>query len=203
MLYVNHKINYIVAKFLAHINIRFGFIIHKPFFISGKNPLQDLNFYYGEGLPMPTRAQLALIHIAKKELHLTEEIYRDILYCLFQKESAKDLAPDEVARLVNHFKWLGWRPVPGGAGRQSNKPVSAKPAPSVSANSLASPAQQSKIVAMWMTGREIHQKTMESLRHFLNNRFHVPDLRHIKARQVTAVITAIRRMSLPHNAGQN
>lgn len=152
---------------------------------------------------MSTRAQLALIHIAKKELHLTEEIYRDILYCLFQKESARGLAPDEVARLINHFKWLGWRPVSGGVGCQSNKPVSAKSAPSVSANSLATPAQQSKIVAMWMTGREIHKKNMESLCHFLNNRFHVPDLRHIKARQVTAIIMAIRRMSHPQNAGQN
>lgn len=146
---------------------------------------------------MPTHAQLALIHIAKKELRLTEEIYRDILYCMFQKESSSELTSDEGARLINHFKWLGWRPSPGHI--VAKKPAGAKPDP----ESSATVAQQGKIVAMWMTGKEIHQKNKGSLRHFLNNRFHVPDLPYIKAGQVTAILAAIRRMSHPQKTRQN
>lgn len=145
---------------------------------------------------MPTRAQLALIHIAKKELHLDDQIYRDILFSLFKKGSARDLAPDEVSQLINHFKILGWKPVVNSANsdKKSTSPISGFESLGLRPG-MASPAQLRKIVAMWMTGKGVHQKTMLSLRHFLGNRFHISDLRFVKAEQVTAILAAIRRMS--------
>ena len=60
---------------------------------------------------MPSRADLAKIHIAKKELGLDDETYRDILRARCGgKESARDLTPLEAARVLEHFRALGWRP---------------------------------------------------------------------------------------------
>lgn len=146
---------------------------------------------------MPTRAQLALIHIAKKDLRLDDDTYRDILFVRFGKESARDLEPEEIAALLEHFRSLGWKPRTRwihtdrrGEGQKTSGQGNPRPG-------MATPAQIRKIVAMWMTGKEVHQKTLEALRHFLGNRFHINDLRFIKARQVTGILAAIRRMSHP------
>lgn len=59
---------------------------------------------------MVDRAALAKIHIAKKELGLTDEAYRDMLHIHFQVASAKDLKPQQVVVLLNKFRAKGWRP---------------------------------------------------------------------------------------------
>lgn len=59
---------------------------------------------------MPSSADLAKIHIAKKELGLTDEAYRDMLHLHFQVASAKDLKPQQVVVLLNKFRAKGWRP---------------------------------------------------------------------------------------------
>ncbi|MBU4273997.1 MAG: regulatory protein GemA [Planctomycetes bacterium] len=59
---------------------------------------------------MVDRAALAKIHIAKKELNLTDEAYRDMLHLHFQVSSAKDLKPQQVIVLLNKFRAKGWRP---------------------------------------------------------------------------------------------
>ena len=60
---------------------------------------------------MPSRSELAKIHIAKKELSLTDPLYRDLLFILFGKKSARDLDAQEVEELLTHFLSLGWRPI--------------------------------------------------------------------------------------------
>jgi hypothetical protein len=143
---------------------------------------------------MPTRAQLAVIHIAVKELHLTDEVYRDILWLRFRKESACDLTPEEVSALLDHFKSLGWKPrVRQGQEqemldrRREFDALGLRPG-------MATPAQLRKIVVDWMTGHGIHVKTRTALRHFLQHRFHASDLRFVKADQVGAILGAIRHM---------
>ncbi len=94
----------------------------------------------------PTRAQLAKIHIAKKELQLTDEIYRDILAMTFKVESAKDLSDRQAAQLLELFKTKGWQPKvqkPGSEQKQHNKGkfIAIKPGPTA--------AQQRKVLAMW------------------------------------------------------
>ena len=60
----------------------------------------------------PSKADLAKIHIAKKELGLNDEEYRDILRYRFgpKKDSAAKLTPGQAFSLLNHFKTLGWKP---------------------------------------------------------------------------------------------
>lgn len=85
---------------------------------------------------MPTKADLAKIHIAKKELGLTDEAYRDLLRGQFKVDSAALLTPGKVARLLQHFQRLGWKPK--------------------TQRSLAVPAdgQSKKVQALWIT---LHQ----------------------------------------------
>lgn len=57
---------------------------------------------------MPTNTDLAKIHIAKKELGLSDEAYRDMLHLHFGVSSAKDLNPRQVLVLLNKFRARGW-----------------------------------------------------------------------------------------------
>jgi len=66
-------------------------------------------------------AVLAKIHIAKKDLRLTDDEYRAVIAFHFGgKTSAKELSPRQQAVLLNHFKAKGW---------QSKKPKKAGKAP--------------------------------------------------------------------------
>lgn len=58
----------------------------------------------------PRRAALAKIHIAKKELAMTDDSYQALLQRLTGKESARALSLPDLERLLAEFKRLGWRP---------------------------------------------------------------------------------------------
>lgn len=59
------------------------------------------------------RGLLAKVHIAKKELHMMDADYRDILENEFYVKSAAVLSLRELERLVKRMKDCGWRPKPG------------------------------------------------------------------------------------------
>jgi len=63
--------------------------------------------------------QLAKIHIAKKDLGLADENYREILSARFGADSARDLSAGQLDELVRYFKSLGWRPKRAGKNRKS------------------------------------------------------------------------------------
>jgi uncharacterized protein DUF1018 len=125
---------------------------------------------------MPTRNQLARVHIAKKELQLTDALYRDFLELWFGKRSAKNLTSDEIEALLIHFKGLGW-------GQTPKNPQ------------WASPAQLYKMQKLWTTGAGIRIKTLTAFEHFLRRHFHIPGLSAVKANQVGAIIGAIRKIA--------
>lgn len=58
----------------------------------------------------PERAVLAKIHIAKKELGLDDEAYRDVLKRVTGKRSSRDLNDYQLDQLFREFKRLGWKP---------------------------------------------------------------------------------------------
>lgn len=49
------------------------------------------------------RKKLALIHIIKKELNLSDEKYREMLYKAAGVHSAKDLTEESFRKLMNYF----------------------------------------------------------------------------------------------------
>lgn len=60
-----------------------------------------------------TRAMLAKVHIAKKELALSDESYRAILFRITGRESSADCSEGQLERLLGEFKRLGWVPRQG------------------------------------------------------------------------------------------
>lgn len=103
---------------------------------------------------MPSRKDLAKIHIAKKELGLTDDEYRDILRAHFRKDSAAKLTPVQAGRLLNHFKKLGWKP------RQRTLP----------GMTLAADPMSKKIRALWLTLADsgvIHNRSEKAMLAFV------------------------------------
>lgn len=56
--------------------------------------------------------QIQLIHIAKSELKLSDDLYRDMLHGLFGAESSKDLSAEQADQLIDEFKARGFKLVP-------------------------------------------------------------------------------------------
>ena len=61
---------------------------------------------------MSRKSALAKIHIAKKDLGLSDEVYRGIIEAKFGESSAKDLTESQLEQLAGHLRTLGWEPEP-------------------------------------------------------------------------------------------
>jgi len=72
------------------------------------------------------RAILAKIHIAKKDLGLTDDSYRDLMRVVTGKESARDLDEGEAGRLMDRFYELGFREAPARKVKVAASPLVGK-----------------------------------------------------------------------------
>ncbi len=64
---------------------------------------------------MPERTEmkkswLAVIHVGKTQLNMTDSEYRDLLKKRYGVTTARDLAPAQGKDLIQHFKSLGFQP---------------------------------------------------------------------------------------------
>lgn len=137
---------------------------------------------------MPTHAELAKIHIAKRDLKLSDPLYRGFLNVLFGQGSARDLTHDQVEELLDHFKSLGWHSEFHSGGSKTPTIISSVRKP-------ATMAQLGLIVYLWKHGIGIRHKSMDALEHFLNHQFHISHLKQTKAWQVPGIVGAIRKMA--------
>ena len=136
-------------------------------------------------------ADLAKVHIAKRDLKLTDELYRGFLQILFGEASAKDLTHEQIEELLDHFKSLGWM-----SGYPPTQKVDAKKSKNKKPpNSPASEAQIRLIEYLWTHGSGIRKKTHEALEHFLSHYFHIAHFREVKTKQVPGILGAIRKMA--------
>jgi phage gp16-like protein len=85
---------------------------------------------------MPSQKNLAKIHIAKKDLGLTDEAYRDVLRNQTGKESAAKLTDNQATRVLRYFESRGWKP---------------KAQRSLPGLTLPRDGQSRKIQALWIT----------------------------------------------------
>ena len=90
---------------------------------------------------MPTPLQIKKIHVARKELALTDEAYRDILRLHFKVESAKSLTDLQAVVLINHLKSKGWQPKQPTRPRKNPDYINIQPGQAAK--------QQRKVLAMW------------------------------------------------------
>jgi phage gp16-like protein len=133
---------------------------------------------------MPVQKLLAKIHIAKKELNLSDDTYRDILYRKFRVGTSAALSNSQAMVLVHHFKDLGWQPKtkPKKYDDQKGDVYS------------ATPAQKRKIEAMWHDLYRGNEET-KHLRQFLWNHFKISDIRFLDKDKAYDVIEAMKSMT--------
>lgn len=55
---------------------------------------------------------LSKIHIARQQVEMDEDVYRQKLREMFGKDSARDLTMHQAEKLLEEFKRLGWKPRP-------------------------------------------------------------------------------------------
>lgn len=72
------------------------------------------------------RAMLAKVHLAKKELGLVEDDYRQILLDETGRASAADCTDGELAKLLDRFKSNGFKPQKGKGPRAADHPSAGK-----------------------------------------------------------------------------
>lgn len=85
------------------------------------------------------RKLLAKVHMAAKELALTEDSYRDVLLRVTGKDSAKKCGDAQLGAVVEAFKSLGWTPKRRAPPKRSG------------GRKLAGSPQARKIRALWLS----------------------------------------------------
>jgi phage gp16-like protein len=134
---------------------------------------------------MPTRAEFAKIHIAVKELQISDDAYRDILRIQFNKESSKNLNSKEVGALLAHFKGLGWKPRYKKKGGEASLP-------------LAQDRMSRKIRALWITLHKagaVKDSSEQALGRFAKRITGVAALQWLDTEQKGKVIAALSQWS--------
>ena len=125
------------------------------------------------------RKCLAKIHIAKKELGLSDEEYRDLIGATVAgKESAADLDEGQLQLLLNRLYDLGWRPrLP----RASDRPM---------------PATVWKARQLWLQLYElgaVRNPQWTALARFAKRMTGIGDLRRLTGKHGAIVIEALKQ----------
>ncbi len=125
------------------------------------------------------RKCLAKIHIAKKELKLSDRSYRDLIAATVPgKESAADLDERELQLVLDRLQNLGWRPrLP----RASDRPL---------------PATVWKARSLWLQLYEqgaVHNPQWTALARFTKRMTGVGDLRRLTGKQAAMVIEVLKK----------
>jgi len=124
------------------------------------------------------RKALAKIHIAKKELKLSDDAYRDVIGSVVPgRDSAADLTDHQLHELLNRLHELGWRP---GLRRRETRP---------------SPPMVWKAHGLWLELHEmgsVRNPGWTALARFCKRMTGVQDLRQLDGHQGTVVIEALK-----------
>lgn len=122
------------------------------------------------------RADLAKIHIAKKDLGLDDEVYRDILWTVARVRSAGDLDDAGRRAVLEHFRARGWKPAPAGRKSFPGRP-----------HNVDSNPQLKKVEALLADGRRPWSYADAMVRRM----FHVERVAWCNAEQLQKLIAAL------------
>jgi phage gp16-like protein len=129
------------------------------------------------------RAMLAKVHLARKELGLSEEDYRAVLQRAAGAASAGDLSAAGLDRAIAEFRRLGWQQSPATAG-------AARKAASFPAARKA----RSLWISLWQLG-VVRSPTEQSLEAFARRQLKVDRLQWADEAQVYRLIEALKAMA--------
>ncbi|MGC4409266.1 regulatory protein GemA [Rhizobium rosettiformans] len=130
-----------------------------------------------------TKKQIALLHVAKRELGLTDDDYRAILARHGHCNSSADLNASGFTSVMKYMAALGF------------KSTSATPSGFGERRGMASPAQIDLIRALWLKYHGEADDKEAALNNWLT-RFHkVSALRFVDVAKASKIITALKRMT--------
>ena len=128
-----------------------------------------------------TSKQLGAIHVARRQLGLSDDVYRAILFEIASATSATELDSHGFEAVIAHFVRLGWRP-------RMRSPFYGFRV------GMASPAQLTLIRALW--GEYTARKgTERELGKWLDRTYGVSSPRFITAELAPKAITALKAMA--------
>lgn len=136
--------------------------------------------------PRLDTTKLGLIHVAKKQLALSEEDYREILDAAAGVKSARELTPGGFEAVMSHFELLGFKSTSASRGYGQRR-------------NMATPAQVHAIRQGWAayTGGE---GTEAQLNAWLHAKFGISALRFLDRWTVGKALHALRCMNRRRSA---
>jgi hypothetical protein len=136
---------------------------------------------------MNRNANLATIHIAKKQLGFDEDTYRDLLEGITGKRSAKDMDLKEHIQVIREFERLGFRVESRRRGGRRYDELGLRPG-------MASPATLRMIEVLWhQVCRAKDERT--SLQRWLFKWYGVSDIRFLDFENGEKAKEALKSMS--------
>jgi hypothetical protein len=140
---------------------------------------------------LPMRV-LALLHMAKKELCLDDEDYRDLLERTTGARSARDVVPDALMALQRELRRLGWN---GYLLRRDEVPPLEFEDLGNRRPGFPNPKQLRMLKAMFLNTKGFGDIAPDyAFRKFLEKRFRVSDARMLDANAYEAALAAVRRL---------
>ena len=138
--------------------------------------------------------QVKKIHIAKTELKLSDENYRDILSNFKNSygwpcKSSKELNRHQADVVLDIFKkQLGWK-------EKKNKKVLKYEEFNTRDPKFASPAQMRLIEATWMNNINVKEKTEAALNHYISRILKVDHITFVLKKDVNRLLKAIKSIT--------
>lgn len=142
-----------------------------------------------------TKNQIKVLHVAKGQLALDDDMYRDSLEANAGVRSAKDLDYQGFKAVMEHFERCGFKSKL--AKRPSVVPPQSGTMEGKRRVNMATAAMIRKIYASWWSlggSYYEHGKELKALRGFLKKRFRVDHENFLTFEQAQGVIEAIKRI---------
>ncbi|APF16974.1 protein of unknown function DUF1018 [Caldithrix abyssi DSM 13497] len=124
---------------------------------------------------MATKKQIQIIHIAKQQLGIDEDTYRDILG-QYGVKSSKDLTPEQAKGLIRYFQKFGFR-------------IKIK-----YREGMITPKQIGYLKYLWQSNPKVRNKSVEGLENFVKRIIKIDRLEWIPRNKVQKVIKAIESL---------
>jgi phage gp16-like protein len=126
--------------------------------------------------------KIAAIHIAKKDLGLDDDTYREMLKAATGKTSCKDMHISDLYKVMEHLKQLGYKSKRSGYGKRPNPAQGNK-------------ALMSKVEAL-LADRKLHWNYAHSM---AKRMYGVEKVDWLESEQLISVITALSNQAKKEN----
>ena len=137
------------------------------------------------------KSLLAKVHIAKKDLGLDDDTYRDVLEAVTGKRSAAGLDASELDAVLKHFKARGWKPAVVKGGKSGA-------ADSAQTRRRADHSVAKKARALWISLHQlgvVENPSEQALEAFAKRQLGVDRLQWADQGQGFKLIEALKRMA--------